>query len=103
MKMPLDWWWEIGELPPDPWKIGYSDPACRRLWSLDHMKDAPDIQPLKDLLMRMRREGVPSSASRIRASIPLFRVQEGEFRLQIQVMEDLRILCVDRLSHPAIV
>ena len=103
MKMPLDWWYEIAKSADGSWELGYSEPACRRLARLDCMANPPDLQSLKDLLLRLRRAGVPSSASRIRASIPIFRVQEGEFRLQIQVMEDQRILCVDRLSHPAIV
>ena len=50
----------------------------------------------------MRREGIPASAKKIPAAIPISRMQEGEFRLQVQVLEDQRILCVDRLSHPAI-
>jgi hypothetical protein len=68
--MALEWWTEIGALPPDPWQIGYSDPACRRLSHLSHLKDPPDIQPLKDLLLRLRREGC---LPRLGGSEPLFR------------------------------
>ena len=101
--MVTSWWVEIAKSAGDPWEIGYSEPACRRLAKLDSMADAPDLQPLKDLLVRLRQTGVPATARRIQAAVPIFRVQEGDFRLQVHVLDREKILSVERLSHPALV
>jgi hypothetical protein len=97
--MAKDWWWELAEGEGDPWGLGFDEPASRVLWRMDRSTDPPDFQPLKDLLRRLRREGIPMSAHRIRASVPLFKLEAGEFRIQVQLLEDRQALCVTRVRY----
>lgn len=97
--MKNDWWWELTEGREDPWALGFSDPACRVLWRLDRSPEPPDFQPLKDLLRRVRREGIPASAHRIRASVPLFRLEVGGFRIQLETFDDQHLVCVHRVRY----
>jgi len=99
--MEQDWWREIMKSHGDPWELGYSEPAGRALWNLNQTLDGNQVQALKDLLIRLRREGVPINAWRIRADVPIFRVEEAGFRLQVFVLEDKHILAIERLRQSA--
>jgi hypothetical protein len=100
--MKQDWWWELAGEREHPWTLGFSSPASRVLWKLEHSANRPDFQPLKELLLRVCREGIPQSAKRIRAAVPLFKLEVGEFRVQLRTFDDVpHLVCVERVRYGA--
>ena len=96
------WWLEFRRRLSGPWKVGFSDPACRRLSILNGLPQSPDWHPLQELLVRLQREGVPANAARISSAVGIYRLAAGDFQLQGHIYPTQRLISVERLRHPLI-
>jgi mRNA-degrading endonuclease RelE of RelBE toxin-antitoxin system len=93
-----EWWNELATSSAGRWRVGYSEPVCRALSRLENSPSPPDFSALKALLSRLQSEGVPSDSKRIPASIPLYRIDAGDYRLQVTVNEAQGRIDVERLK-----
>jgi hypothetical protein len=96
-----EWWNDLATSTAGRWRVGYSEPVCRALSRLENSPSPSDFAPLKALLSRMQAEGVPVDARRIRAAIPLYRLEAGPFKLQVAVDKPQGWISVERMKLTA--